>query len=65
MLQHLIEWHQMIELKNLRKKMKWSQEKLARELGVSYQTVHRWEKGTSEPSQLAMEKIQFLLKKHK
>lgn len=52
----------MKELKDLRKRMKWSQERLARELGVSYQTVHRWEKGISEPSPLAMEKIQSLLK---
>jgi len=51
------------KLKAIRKKNGWSQEHLARELGVSFQTVHRWETGKFEPSQLAQEKIDKLLKK--
>ncbi len=37
----------------LRKKLGWSQERLARELGVSFSTVSRWERGEGEPSPMA------------
>ena len=49
------------KLKAIRKKKGWSQERLAKELGVSFQTVHRWETGKFEPSHLAQEKIDRLL----
>ena len=39
----------------------WSQEQLARNLGVSWGTVQRWESGKSKPSQLAMEKLKIWL----
>ncbi|MFC1918534.1 multiprotein-bridging factor 1 family protein [Chloroflexota bacterium] len=39
----------------------WSQENLARRLGVSLNTVHRWETGKTIPSPLAMEKLQKVL----
>jgi len=39
----------------------WSQEKLARKIGVSLNTVQRWESGKTRPSPLAMEKLQGLL----
>lgn len=39
----------------------WTQEQLARNLGVSLNTVQRWELGKSRPSPLAMEKLQQLL----
>lgn len=42
------------DIKRLRFLFGWSQEKLARELGVSFSTVNRWEKGRSRPSPLAM-----------
>ena len=32
-------------LKKIRKKLDWSRERLAAELGVSHQTVYRWERG--------------------
>ena len=45
------------ELKKLRQLRGWSQEDLARTLGVSFATVNRWENGKTKPSRLAQEKI--------
>ena len=45
------------ELKKLRQQQRWSQEDLARTLGVSFATVNRWENGKTKPSRLAQEKI--------
>jgi putative transcriptional regulator len=45
------------QLKTLRKMKGWSQEKLARNLGVSLNTVQRWEMGKTKPSPLALEKL--------
>ena len=45
------------ELKKLRQQKGWSQEDLARELGVSFATVNRWENDKPKPSRLAQEKI--------
>jgi len=39
----------------------WTQEQLARNLGVSLNTVQRWESGKTRPSPLAMEKLQRVL----
>ena len=44
-------------VKEVRKQLTLSQEDLARELGVSFATVNRWENGRSKPSKLA--RIQF------
>ena len=41
------------QLKTLRQQHDWSQEDLARELGVSFSTVNRWENGKAKPSRLA------------
>jgi transcriptional regulator with XRE-family HTH domain len=49
-------------LKQIRKKRGWSQEDLARNLGVSLNTVQRWEMGRNKPSRLAIEKIYIFLK---
>ena len=38
-----------------------TQEKLARKIGVSLNTVQRWESDKTTPSPLAMEKLQTLL----
>ena len=40
-------------VKEVRRQLAISQEDLARELGVSYATVNRWENGQSKPSKLA------------
>ena len=37
----------------LRGRLGWSQERLARELRVSFSTVSRWERGEGKPSQMA------------
>ncbi len=40
-------------IKEVRWQLAISQEDLARELGVSYATVNRWENGQAKPSKLA------------
>ena len=50
-------------VKEVRRQLALSQEDLARELGVSYATVNRWENGRARPSPLAMQKIEELLRK--
>jgi putative transcriptional regulator len=40
-------------VKEIRRQLSISQEDLARELGVSYATVNRWENGQAKPSRLA------------
>lgn len=52
------------QLKALRKQQGWSQEDLARELGVSFSTVNRWENGKAKPSRLAGNQIARLLGKN-
>lgn len=41
----------------MRHRLELSQEELARELGVSFVTVNRWEKGHAKPSKLAMAQL--------
>ena len=41
------------KVKYVRTKLKLSQEDLARELGVSFATINRWENGNYLPSRLA------------
>ena len=41
------------QVKYVRTKLKLSQEDLAHELGVSFATINRWEKGSYNPSRLA------------
>ena len=50
-------------IKQLREKLNWSQEKLARDLSVSVNTIRRWEKGVNEPSTLAKKALLDLLKR--
>ena len=50
-------------IKQLREKLDWSQEKLARELSISVNTIRRWEKGVNEPSTLAKKALLDLLKR--
>ena len=45
-------------IKEVRRQLSISQEDLARELGVSYATVNRWENGQSKPSKLARAQLE-------
>jgi putative transcriptional regulator len=40
-------------VKEIRRQLSLSQEDLARELGISFATVNRWENGVVKPSKLA------------
>ena len=48
------------EIKALRLRLEWTQEHMARELGVSFPTVNRWEKGKAKPSSLAVQALERL-----
>lgn len=48
----------------LRAKLNYSQTDLANNLGVSFSTVNRWEKGYREPTVIAKEKLRQLFKEH-
>lgn len=52
-------------IKQLREKLNWSQERLARDLSVSVNTIRRWEKGLNEPSTLAKKALLDLLNRTK
>jgi len=52
------------EILHLRQNMGISQEALAREVGVSWRTVARWESGESKPSQLAHKVLEVLYLKY-
>ena len=45
------------DIKIIRQKSLMSQEAFAKELGVSFSTVNRWESGKSKPSYKAMKQI--------
>ena len=47
-------------IKKIRLSLGWSQERLARELGVSFSTVNRWERGRTSPSPLAEKSLEKL-----
>jgi putative transcriptional regulator len=49
------------KIKFYRESRGWSQEQFARNIGVSLNTVQRWESGKTHPSPLAMSKLQELL----
>ena len=49
--------------KEIRRQLALSQEDLARQLGVSYATVNRWENGRSRPSRLAKDQLEAFCKK--
>lgn len=48
------------EIKEIRQALGLTQEQLARELGVSFTTVSRWEQNHTQPSPLALEKLQMM-----
>jgi len=49
-------------IKEIRKQLDLSQEDLARELGVSFATINRWENGKTAPSRLAKAQLMSLCK---
>ena len=51
-----------MNIKSLRKKLKVTQEGLARKIGVSWSTVNRWEREIGKPSPLALQKLEELEK---
>ena len=53
------------EIKKLRESLGMTQEEFARELGVSFSTVSRWETGRGQPSRLARQQIDQLRKSAK
>ena len=50
-------------VKEIRQQLTLSQEDLARQLGVSYATVNRWENGQSMPSKLAKAQLSAFCEK--
>ena len=52
-----------IDIKTIRQKLGFTQEDLARKLGLALSTVSKWEQGIFSPSRLAREKIKRLVKK--
>jgi len=52
-----------IDIKAIRLKLGFTQEDLARKLGIALSTVSKWEQGLFSPSRLAREKIEGLVKK--
>ncbi len=49
-------------IKKLRQVLRMSQEMLAKELGVSFATINRWEGNKSKPNYAAMRKIDEYIK---
>lgn len=52
------------EIKKLRKTALLSQESFAKELGVSFSTVNRWEMGKSRPNYEALKKLKAFSEKY-
>ena len=50
------------KVKELRKKKDWTQEDLAREIGVSLSTVQRWESKRTKPIRLARKELKKLFR---
>lgn len=48
------------KVRELRKKRGWTQEDMAREIGVSLSTVQRWERQGGEPTRLARRELRRL-----
>ncbi len=52
------------DIRALRMFLGWSQERLARELGVSFCTVNRWEKARTKPSQMALNALSSIKQRY-
>ena len=51
------------KVKELRKKMGWTQEDMARQIDVSLSTVQRWEGKGANPTRLARKELRRLFQK--
>jgi len=51
-------------IKEIRRQLKWNQAKLAEELGVSFATVNRWERGHFAPSPVALRALKQLCREN-
>ena len=49
-------------VRELRRKLGWAQEDLAREIGVSLSTVQRWERKETNPTRLAQRALKRLFR---
>jgi len=52
-----------VDIKSIRVILGFTQEDLARKLGLALSTVSKWEQGVTSPSRLACEKLEKLLKR--
>jgi DNA-binding transcriptional regulator YiaG len=52
-----------IDIKTIRFELGFTQEDLARKLGLTLSTVSKWEQGVTSPSPLAREKLEKFLKR--
>ncbi len=50
------------EIKKIRLSLGYTQEQLARELGVAVSTINRWEKGKNRPGKMACKLLLNLMK---
>lgn len=50
------------DIKTLRKKLGWTRQRFAREVGISSATVNRWEHGKTQPSNLGLIRVARLVK---
>ncbi len=49
-------------IRELRARIRLTQEKLAYRLGVTFPTINRWENGRAKPSPLALKQIEIMLR---
>lgn len=52
------------EIKRIRQKSFLTQEDFAKEIGVAFSTVNRWEKGKAKPNLGAMKNIKLFCENH-
>jgi len=52
-----------IDIKTIRFELGFTQEDLARKLGLTLSTVSKWEQGVTSPSPLARDKLEKFLKR--
>ena len=60
-----LQQQKILELKAIRQQLGWSQEHCAHQLGVTYSSLHRWERGETFPrSRIILDAIDILIAKH-